>query len=126
MRDLLRSWLGLGVSDPEARVRLELKAALAALDDEPDLYPFLATLLGLTLEASAAEQLRQISRDSVQQQTVDAVARVVAALAADQPVCLVAEDLHWADDATLDLLEELADGRRRGSGRARPAPPERA
>ena len=107
VRDLLRSWLGLGVSDPEARVRLELKAALAALN-EPDLYPFLATLLGLTLEASAAEQLRQISRDSVQQQTVDAVARVVAALAADQPVCLVAEDLHWADDATLDLLEELA------------------
>ncbi len=107
VRDLLRSWLALGVSDPETRVRLELKAALGRLG-EPDLYPFLATLLGLTLEPSVAEQLRQISRDSVQQQTVDAVARVVAALAADQPVCLVAEDLHWADDATLDLLEELA------------------
>ena len=110
VRDLLRSWLGLGVSDPEARARLELKAALAATvpEEAEELYPFLGTLLGLTLEQSVSEQLRQLSRDSVQQQTVDAVARVVAALAADQPVCLMAEDLHWADDATLDLLEELA------------------
>src|SRR4051812_27652920 len=110
VRDMLRRWLGLGVSDPEARVRLELKAALAATVREAaeELYPFLATLLGLTLEPAAVEQLRQLSRDSVQQQTIDAVSRVVLALAADHPVCLIAEDLHWADDATLDLLEELA------------------
>src|SRR5262249_11096271 len=85
VRDLLRSWLQVGVSDPEARVRLELKAALAALD-EADVYPFLASLLGLTLEPAAAEQLRQVSRDSVQQQTIDSVARVIAALAQEQPV----------------------------------------
>jgi class 3 adenylate cyclase len=106
VRDLLRSWLGVGLSDPEARVRLELKAALAALD-EAELYPFLGALLGLTLEPPVEEQLRQVSRDSVQQQTIDSVARVVAALAAEQPLCLVTEDLHWADDATLDLLSEL-------------------
>ena len=29
VREQLRSWLGLGVSDPEARVRLELRAELA-------------------------------------------------------------------------------------------------
>ena len=29
-RELLRDWLGLGVSDPEARVRLELRTGLAA------------------------------------------------------------------------------------------------
>ena len=107
VRDLLRSWLKVGVSDPEARVRLELKAALAALD-EAELYPFLATVLGLTLEAAAAERLRQVSRDSVQQQTIDSVSRVIAALAREQPVCVVAEDLHWADEATLDLLADLA------------------
>ena len=32
-----------------------------------------------------------------------------SALAADRPVVVVVEDIHWADPAMLDLLEELAD-----------------
>ena len=109
VRELLRDWLGLGVSDPEARVRLELRAGLARLlvADADEVYPFLAGLLGSTLELEAAERLRQLSRDSIQRQTIDGVYRLVAALAAERPLCLVLEDLHWADDSTLDLLEEL-------------------
>src|SRR5205823_10395650 len=87
---------------------LELKAALARLDSPNEIaYPFLAALLGLALEPDLAQQLDELSRDSVQRQTVEAVYELVAALAREQPLCLVLEDLHWADDATLDLLEEL-------------------
>ena len=32
-----------------------------------------------------------------------------SALAARSPVAAVIEDIHWADPALLDLLEELAD-----------------
>ena len=109
VRELVRDWLGLGASDPEARVRLELRAGLARLlvADADDVYPFLAGMLGSTLELEAAERLRQLSRDSIQRQTIDGVYRVVAAVAAEGPLCLVLEDLHWADDSTFDLLEEL-------------------
>jgi len=109
LRELLRNWLELGVSDPEARVRLELRAGLAdALDDEAaEAYPFLASVLGLPLEPEQAKRLAELSRDSVQQQTFDAARRLTSALAAQQPLCLVLEDLHWADEATLALLEEL-------------------
>ena len=108
-RELLRDWLGLGVSDPEARVRLELRAGLAAaLGDEADeAYAFLATLLGLALERPEAERLGELSPDSVQQQTFDAMRRLVSAIARERPLCLVLEDLHWADEATLALIEEL-------------------
>jgi ABC-type transport system substrate-binding protein/class 3 adenylate cyclase len=108
-REVLRDWLGLGVSDVEARVRLELRAGLAgALGDEADdAYPFLATLLGIPLEREQSERLGELSRDSVQQQTFDAFGRLVSALARERPLCLVLEDLHWADEATLALIEEL-------------------
>ena len=47
VRDLLRDWLGIGVDAPEARVRLELKAALGELSGDAEFaYPFLARLLG--------------------------------------------------------------------------------
>src|SRR5579883_1757836 len=39
----------------------------------------------------------------------EAVARLLRALAQQQPLVLVLEDLHWADQASLDLLAYLAD-----------------
>ena len=109
MRELLRDWLRLGVSEPEARVRLELKAGLATAlgGDAEEVYPFMATVLGLSLEPDAADRLRQLSRESVQRQTIDGVERLVRSMARERPLCLVVEDLHWADESTLELLEEL-------------------
>jgi ABC-type transport system substrate-binding protein/DNA-binding SARP family transcriptional activator len=109
IRELLRSWLGLGISAPEVRLRLELKAALGALlgDDSSIAYPFLGQLLGLSLEPEVEERLREYARDSVQLQTHEAVREVVRALARERPLCVFLEDLHWADEPTLALVEEL-------------------
>ena len=108
IRDLLRDWLRVGASTPETRVRLELKAQLAELfgDDAEDAYVFLANLLGLTLEPDAAEKIRELNRESVQHQTIDVFADLLRRLAEELPLCVILEDLHWADEATLELLEE--------------------
>jgi ABC-type transport system substrate-binding protein/class 3 adenylate cyclase len=109
VRELIRTWLGLGVSDSEARVRLELRAELAGtLADEADqAYPFLASLLGLALEPEQEQRMRELAGDAVQHQTFDWLYRLVCALARERPLCLVLEDLHWSDEATLSLLDEL-------------------
>ena len=109
VRELLRAWLGLGVSEPEARVRLELRAELARTlaEDADEAYPFLATLLGLTLEPEQEQRLADFARDAVQRQTFDWLYRIVVLLAGERPLCLVLDDLHWSDDATLAVLEEL-------------------
>jgi ABC-type transport system substrate-binding protein/class 3 adenylate cyclase len=109
VRDLMRDWLSLSSEAPEARVRLELKTALARLfgDQADAAYPFLATLLGLTLEPEAAQRIRELNRESLQRETFEFVGELVCQLAAETSLCLVLDDLHWADDATLELLEEL-------------------
>ena len=108
IRDLLRDWLRVGASTPETRVRLELKAQLADLfgDEADDAYVFLANLLGLTLEPEAAEKIRELNRESVQHQTIDVFAELLLKLSEELPLCVILEDLHWADEATLELLEE--------------------
>jgi ABC-type transport system substrate-binding protein/class 3 adenylate cyclase len=108
-RELLHTWLGLGVSDSEARVRLELRAELAQTfgDEAEDAYPFLATMLGLTLEPELEQQMRDFAPDAVQHQTFDWLYQLVCVLAQERPLCLVLEDLHWSDEATLSLLDEL-------------------
>ncbi len=109
VRELLRGWLGLGVSDPEAKVRLELHAALArTLGDEAEqAYPFLASLLGLSLGPNDGQELRDFSPDTVQRQTFDWVYQLICAIAEERPLCLLVDDLHWSDEATLSLLKEL-------------------
>jgi ABC-type oligopeptide transport system substrate-binding subunit/class 3 adenylate cyclase len=109
VRDLLREWLGAGASAPEARVRLDLKAELARLlgDAAADAFPFLARLLGLTLEPESAQRVREFSRESLQHETFNVFSDLVERLAEEAPLALVFEDLHWADESTLELLEEL-------------------
>jgi ABC-type transport system substrate-binding protein/class 3 adenylate cyclase len=110
IRELLREWLQLGAATPEARVRLELKAELTHLfgpEEAGEAFPFVASLLGLTLEPAAAQHLRDLNRESVQTRTFDIVYELVHRLSGEEPLCLVFEDLHWADDATLELLQSL-------------------
>src|SRR5262245_48069366 len=67
MRELLRNWLDLSVSDPEALARLELRAELTRSlgKDGGEAYPFLASLLGLALEPEQERRLGDFARDAV-------------------------------------------------------------
>jgi ABC-type transport system substrate-binding protein/class 3 adenylate cyclase len=109
VRELLLRWLGLGVSDPEARVRLELRTQLtrSLVGEAEEAYPFLATVLGLALEPEQAQRMRDFASDAVQHQTFDWLYQLVCTLAGERLLCLVLEDLHWSDVATLSLLDEL-------------------
>ena len=109
VRELLRNWLDLGVSDSEARIRLELRAELARslAVDADEAYPFLAGVLGLVLEQKHEQRLRDLASEAVQHQTFDWMYQLVCALARERPLCLVLEDVHWSDEATLSLLDEL-------------------
>ncbi len=110
VRELLRDWLGAGATTSEARVRLDLKAALQPLFADPDdVYPFLAGLLGLTPDTQTAARLRELNPETVHTRSAHAVEDLICALAREQPVLLVFEDLHWADEPTLDLLEDLLE-----------------
>src|SRR4029453_6631593 len=109
IRGLLREWLGGGASTPEARVRLELKAQLAEIfgEESEEVYPFFANLLNLTLEPDAAQRIRELNRESIQTATFEHFYEFICKLAEEQPIALILEDLHWADESTLELIESL-------------------
>ena len=50
----------------------------------------------------------QISVDQVRTRLFEAFFAVLKALAAQRPTLLIIEDIHWAGDATIDLLEHLS------------------
>ncbi|MGH2631103.1 MAG: ATP-binding protein [Actinomycetota bacterium] len=108
-RDLLRSWLGVRGDEPELRVRIALRRQVNRLIHErsDDMVPYLAALLGLTPSAAEAARLDELSPEALQYRTFEVVRHTLQALAAEGPVAVVLEDLHWADATSLQLLERL-------------------
>jgi DNA-binding CsgD family transcriptional regulator/tetratricopeptide (TPR) repeat protein len=82
-----------------AALRTGLRARPGALDATP-LVAHLATILPeLGAPAPASDRAT----------LVEAIRCALVRLAADEPVLLVLDDLHWSDEATLELLAALAE-----------------
>ena len=106
-QDLLRSFLGLPASStsPEA-----VSAAIVAAAPAKEALPYLEHVLGLEAsDPAAAERIRYLTPGQLRQQIFMAVRDLLVAEAHRKPLLLIMEDLHWADDASLDLLRFMID-----------------
>lgn len=75
------------------------------------LGPVLATLLPELWERdymADAAPLAELEPQAAQQRLNDAIIQVLRATTGLRPTVIVVEDAHWADEATLDLLDSLA------------------
>jgi DNA-binding CsgD family transcriptional regulator len=82
-----------------AALRSHLRADPSGLDDCGALQPHLALLL---------PELGEPAADSDRSTIFEAVRCAFAHLAAEGPAIVVLDDLHWSDEATLELLAALA------------------
>jgi ABC-type oligopeptide transport system substrate-binding subunit/class 3 adenylate cyclase len=107
-RDLIRDWLEVESGDPDLKVRIALRRRLEEVlgDEAEDSYPYLASMLGLTVEADEARRL-ELASESLQFRTFEVVESLLLTLADRQPVVVAIDDLHWVDPTSLSLLERL-------------------
>ncbi|HJW90490.1 MAG TPA: AAA family ATPase, partial [Anaerolineales bacterium] len=111
--DLLRSLLGLSDGASEQEVHTALLASIRDLFGEgPDspankVYPYLAHLLALRLEAIAQERIDPLDPQALQAQYLASLRKYLQALAARRPLVLVIEDLHWADPSSAEMLTRI-------------------
>ncbi len=73
----------------------------------PEIVPLFASLLSLPLPAQYASLTLTPQRQK--QKLQETLLAFLLALTEKQPVLLVAEDLHWADPSTLELLSFFVD-----------------
>ena len=110
LAQVLRAALGLGPADAPAIARTKLRAALrAATDaDAAQSQRALAHLLGIELGTGPAHA-GPVDPRALQSQLVLAARALLEGLAAQGPVVVAVEDLHWADAASVELLTLLLD-----------------
>ena len=106
-RTLLRGAIGVHDAAPPETTRTALQRTWQAHQLSDGALVFMEALLGIesaTSEAVAAD----LQRIEITQGITDAMRAYIAALASETALVLVFDDLHWADDASLDLLVEVA------------------
>jgi class 3 adenylate cyclase/tetratricopeptide (TPR) repeat protein len=98
----IRSWVG---TEPgwDALVSKVLALGLARRD-----AAFLAALAGIEPDSEAAGRLALLDPEALQPALYRSVWSWLNALAAARPVVLEFEDWHWADGASVQLLEHVA------------------
>jgi class 3 adenylate cyclase len=106
--DIVRSMLGLpiGAQERETRARLETRLGELLGDESADVIPYFASLLGLPL-SPAENDLTQQEPEALQIRIVASIYRVLHALSQQSPLVLIAEDIHWADPASVEVLIQL-------------------
>jgi class 3 adenylate cyclase/tetratricopeptide (TPR) repeat protein len=102
--EIVKAHVGILESDPPAQAAAKLQTAVANLVPDPS--------EGEWLRARLAPLLGIADPDAVKAERAELFAawrRFVEALAASDPLVLVVEDLHWADQAMLEFLQHLAE-----------------
>jgi len=110
LAEVLKSYAGVLDSDPPDAALAKIAAlrddALAGVPDPERSAAVLAFAFGLEDRRFG---LSEMSPRQVRLETHEAWRAFFTGLTADRPAIVVIEDIHWADDPLLDLLEELAD-----------------
>jgi class 3 adenylate cyclase/tetratricopeptide (TPR) repeat protein len=107
--DLLRMLLGVKPKDTVVAVRAVLWDQVQGLCVEypEDIYAYLARLMSLPLDEDQEAVLRGLEGEQLKVGTFHAVQTLVERAAAERPLALICEDLHWADPSSLELLGRL-------------------
>ncbi len=107
--DILRNWAGISEedNDPQACVKLENSIMKIVPDSASEMFPFIATLMGLELKGNAAERVKGITGDALNKLTQKSVRDLIIEGSKLLPVVILIEDLHWADQSSIDLLQSL-------------------
>jgi tetratricopeptide (TPR) repeat protein len=111
-QESLRQHIEVTSDTPEKQVRAKLsKHVMGVLGTQAeDVLPYLEYMLSLPpSDPSSPNRLSFLSANQLRQQIFIAIRNWLVAVAQHCPILLVLDDLHWADDASLELLLFLLD-----------------
>ena len=109
--DILRSYLEFSETDSPKVLGEKIVDKMGALFPQrwEEIVPYIGHLLSVKFGNQWDEKVKYLPAEQVKHQTFLALRDLFLALANQKPLLLILEDLHWADNLSLDLLSLLMD-----------------
>ncbi|MBN1479471.1 protein kinase [candidate division KSB1 bacterium] len=107
--DLLKNWAGIKDDDSSYASGGKLENAIRTIDPErgAEIYPFVATLMGLKLTGLPAERIKGIEGSALEKLIFKNVRELVSKAAEQKAIAFIIEDVHWSDRSSIELIESL-------------------
>ncbi|MFQ6041924.1 MAG: AAA family ATPase, partial [Candidatus Poribacteria bacterium] len=109
--DILRSYLEFFEEESEKEIGKKIADKTKELFPQKweSVVPYIGNLLSVKFGNEWDEQVKHLTPEQVKYQTCLNLRDLFLALANRKPLLLILEDLHWADNPSLDLLSLLMD-----------------
>jgi len=109
--DILRTYFGLSEDDTPGIIARKITDSISVLfpSNYEDFLPLLGRLFSIRFGNELDDRLKFVTPDQIQHQTLMRLQDIFEELARRQPLMLILEDLHWADDLSLNLISLLLD-----------------
>ena len=107
--EVLRSGCGVGRDDPIELARERTAAVVAAVHDPTDASAVAPIVDGLLHLMGYEGPLRGLDGGRSRTEATQALIRFLEASVRHGPIMVRVSDLHWADRAVLDLIDDVAD-----------------
>jgi predicted ATPase/class 3 adenylate cyclase/regulation of enolase protein 1 (concanavalin A-like superfamily) len=109
--DILRTLFDFKEDDSERDIAKKVREGITKLfpNKADDILPFIGHLMSLKFGDELDKKLDGYSSEQIRHQTMVRLRDIFTALARQNPLLLIIEDLHWSDDLSLDLISLLMD-----------------
>ena len=106
--ELVRSMIGVTATTDEATVAAALEAMLRDLlgEDWIEPYAYLGHLLSLRLAPEVQSRVSMLETETIKRY-VSSLVTAMRAAGARGPAVVVCDDVHWADSASVDTLQQV-------------------
>lgn len=107
--NILKGWAEITEEDSESESLSKLEKAIAYITPESadEIFPFVATMMGMKLVGKHAERIKGIESEAMEKLIIKNMRELIIKGADRRPVVFIIEDLHWADISSISLLEIL-------------------
>jgi class 3 adenylate cyclase/tetratricopeptide (TPR) repeat protein len=109
--DMLKTYLNLSDTDSESEIAGKLRESITDLFPQgwEDILPFMGNLLSIKFSDELDDKLAYFTPEQIRHQTLMRLKGLFTTISRRKPLLLILEDLHWADDLSLDLVSLLMD-----------------
>lgn len=107
---ILREIFGIDDTSSEAQSVESAESGMRRLfpAEHQELTPYIAQLLSIRLPKDKETRLESMSAENLHFLIYRSVHRLFRRIAQDGPLVIVFEDVHWADQSSLDMIEHIA------------------
>jgi class 3 adenylate cyclase len=107
--DVFRSWAAIREDDREAASIEKLERTIRSVYPQgvDEVFPFIATLMGMKLTGKHAQRLQGIEGEALEKGILKSIRELIVKAAELRPLVFILENIHWADMTTIEFLESL-------------------